>query len=216
MTAMRQIAFMLLVACFPLAPARAQSCGTMNPNNVFISFADASAMCSNATTAGCTIADPIQFAASAFGYSFNCATHTFTWNFGDGTPNATSPTAAHVYSMTGFFTVTLTISNPSQTMTLSQLLPIGPIEGPPLVVRFKAQRVSGFDFVFTPDPTVAHFANEVEWDFGDGTVVPVPPSSVMFHGYVNPGTYRVTLRVNRTFTYSSDVVVVTRQRAVRH
>ena len=52
--------------------------------------------------------------------------------------------------------------------------------------------------------------------FDGGTVISAQPSSVMFHSYVNPGTYRVTLRVNRTFTYSSDVTVVTRQRAVRH
>ena len=217
MTPMRRIAFALLLGCLPFAHAHADSCGAMNSNNVFISFADASARCSNATTTGCTVGDPIMFTASAFGYQFNCATHTFTWDFGDGTPNVTDSMApAHVYSMIGFFTVTLTISNPTETLTLSQLLPIGPIEGPPLIIRFNAQRVSGFDFVFTPDPTVAHFANEVEWDFGDGTVIPTQASSVMFHGYVNPGTYRVTLRVNRTFTYSSDVAVVTRQRAVRH
>jgi PKD repeat protein len=213
---MRRIAFALLLGCIPFAQAHGDSCGTMNSNNVFISFADASATCSNATTTGCTAGDPITFAASAFGYTFNCAAHTFAWDFGDGT-NATSPTATHVYSAIGLFTVKLTISSPVETLTLSQLLPVGPTGEPPLlIVRFNTRRVSGFDFVFTPDPAVAMFANEAEWDFGDGAVISAQPSHVIFHSYANPGTYRVTLRVNRTLTYSSDVAAVTRQRAARH
>lgn len=58
-------------------------------------------------TLGCLPAGPTHFTAD---YNFpNDTPETFTWNFGDGTPNGSGATTSHSYSNEGNYTVTLTI-----------------------------------------------------------------------------------------------------------
>ena len=58
---------------------------------------------------------------------------TFQWDFGDGTPNATSSTSSHVYTNAGNYTVTLTVTDVvgnSSTIVKPFLITVNGIDPP--------------------------------------------------------------------------------------
>ena len=74
--------------------------------------------CTSANTKPCRLAELINFAAGASGYDYNCATHTFQWDFGDGKTASTSAiNLQHSYAAIGTYNVSLTISNGTQTVS---------------------------------------------------------------------------------------------------
>src|SRR5207244_4397161 len=51
----------------------------------------------------------VSFAAAGIGYNFSCGTHTFDWDFGDGSPHGSGPTPSHTYASAGSWPVILTV-----------------------------------------------------------------------------------------------------------
>ena len=109
------------------------------------------------------------------------------WDFGDGSGLSASQNPFYAYSLPGTYTVTLIVTNPYGSDTLSQLITINSLTG---------------GFTMSNDTVnigvVVNFfdnstgANSWNWDFGDGF------SSIIqntFHAYSSVGTYTVTLTV---------------------
>src|SRR5262249_44184009 len=69
----------------PPPPPQPGFCATMTTDNWALTFAGNSG-CSwlNNSTVGCAAAESLSFSAQPLGYLISCATHTFSWNFGDG------------------------------------------------------------------------------------------------------------------------------------
>src|SRR5207244_2815376 len=69
----------------------------------------------------CKAGEGVAFSAVAKnGYNLGCTTHNYTWNFGDpssaaNTSNDATPT--HFYNTPGTYTVSLLVSNQTQTST---------------------------------------------------------------------------------------------------
>ncbi len=110
------------------------------------------------------------------------------WSFGDGGVDFV-PNPSYVYNMPGTYTVSLTVSGPggSDTMTVTNLITVDP----PSTSDFSASVTSGYaplttTFVdaSTGSPAAWH------WDFGDGFT-----STAQFpsHTYNAPGFYTVIL-----------------------
>ncbi|MCU1349994.1 MAG: hypothetical protein JWO56_3024 [Acidobacteria bacterium] len=91
------------------------SCAPMTPANVFIGYQGASTRCIPGQV--CAANEPITFRVQTFGYSLACATHTFSWNLGDGTPALHSQETVHEFTNAGSYTVTLTVTNALQSFT---------------------------------------------------------------------------------------------------
>ena len=73
----------------------------------------------------------VPFGASAS--LTHCAGNfSYEWDFGDGSPRASSPFACHRYSTEGDHTWTLTVTSSGATQTVSGVVTISPTLGPPL------------------------------------------------------------------------------------
>lgn len=143
----------------------------------------------------------------------------YSWNFGDGTANSTSPNPAHIYNSAGTFTATLTVTDNSGLTGKSSVLitatqpaanqaPVA-VAGAnvtsgsaPLTVNLSSQ--GSYD----PDGTIASYS----WNFGDGTSSNQANPS---HVYNNAGNYTATLTVtdNGGATASSSVNITVQQAA---
>ncbi len=143
-----------------------------------------------------------------FTYEYNCeaqeitlinSTETggntliFEWDMGDGTSYYTYD-ASHVYSETGMFEVTLTVSNPlcNEEESLSITVP---------VYQFITAQGVGAAVDFCIDATVqfnytGSGADSFEWHFGDGNT---GTENSPLYSYAEPGTYDVTLYVFNEF-----------------
>lgn len=120
------------------------------------------------------------------------------WVFGDGGTSSAAQ-AVWTYQVPGTYTVSLTVSGPggSDTLTKQQLINVS---GPPPVADFAASTSSG------TAPLSVGFQNlssgeisSVRWDFGDGAS---STESAPTHVYTEPGVFDVTLTV--TGPYGSD------------
>jgi len=210
----------------------AATCGTMTPGNVLLGYASRhNGLCS--AIMSCDIGSDIDFIAVGNGYDFNCAPHTFVWNFHDRTPNQieTGPAVRHSYPFGYSGDVTLTITNPQQTLVLSE--PINVQVPPAGWDRWTGLWVTTYDNVVYCEVNWSSSLPPFELDFGDGTIVKgsQPPttlnSPVVFHVYTKPGVYKILVRNGPLspasgFTlddvWSAQVVIrsVPRSRGVRH
>jgi PKD repeat protein len=131
--------------------------------------------------------------------SVGTGTHTYKWDFGDGTVS-TQPTPLHAYSNYGIFTVSLIVTNANgctDTITKINEIVINKVKA----AFTNADTVCALQsFLFTNTSIPAPISNK--WSFGDGT----------FSSAINPikkytvgGTYDVKLISN--FGSCSDSVV---------
>ncbi|PYQ57552.1 MAG: hypothetical protein DMF58_18065 [Acidobacteria bacterium] len=104
-------------------PVPSGACSTMTSTTVFVAYNNPSNSC-NQYGGTCGTGDNITFTASAFGYDFSCANHTFSWTFGDGQVG-TGKSVTHKYSGNGTFTVGLSIFNGTQTFQTSASVVVG-------------------------------------------------------------------------------------------
>jgi len=140
-----------------------------------------------------------------------------TWNFGDGLTNTTRDFIDHQYMSPGVYTVSLSVSGPtgSDSITKVNYITVGGAtpalradfstwsnSGPvPLRVSFRDSSESG---VSEPNGIVSWF-----WNFGDGqTGTEQNPT----HSYSDPGNYTVSLTVTNINGQSD---TVTKQNFVR-
>jgi PKD repeat protein len=127
-----------------------------------------------------------------------------TWSFGDGT-SSTAAVAPKIYASAGQYTVTLTVNGGgTQSTTTRTVVVTGPLNA---------------GFTFSPaNPTVndtVSFSDQSTggvtgwfWTLGDGRGTPLQHPT---HRYAAPGTYTVTLTVNR----NNETKVATQQITVR-
>ncbi len=122
-------------------------------------------------------------------------THTYEWDFGDGS-TGTGMTPTHQYGDNGEYTVILTVTDKDDGVG-SDTLTITVNNVAPTVDAGSDQTVDedstvNFDCAFT-DPGWLDTHTFV-WDFGDGSSTATGPL-VLYHVYVCPGVYTVTLTV---------------------
>lgn len=124
---------------------------------------------------------------------------TFTWDFGDGSSDATGTAVNHVYANPGPYTVTLTVDDGDGGEDVQQMqinveeaevnIDIDDIDAPDNLDE-------GEQGQFSADASASNEADlTYEWDFGDGTA-PVEGQNVN-HTFADEGTgtFNVTLRV---------------------
>ncbi len=118
---------------------------------------------------------------------------SYAWDFGDGT-KSTAQNPVKVYSFAGVYTVTLTVSGPGGTNTLTKadLITASSSRSTP-VAAFSASPTSGtgpltVKFTSAATGNITSYA----WNFGDGTTSTAQnPTKV----YSTPGAYSVSLTV---------------------
>jgi PKD repeat protein len=114
----------------------------------------------------------------------------WAWDFGDGgTSGLENP--SHAYAKDGVYTVTLEVTSPDGTASVSHDVTVGT---PAVLAAAFAANVSGLNASFvdhsTPGPSgpITGWA----WDFGDGNTSTLQNPT---HTYATTGTYTVTLTV---------------------
>ncbi|HEY0432451.1 MAG TPA: PKD domain-containing protein, partial [Chitinophagaceae bacterium] len=118
---------------------------------------------------------------------------SWQWDFGDGT-TSTDQSPAHTYANTGFYTVSLIITNSNgckSSLTLGRYIRI--VSG--VSVDFAASQPSSCQapFMINLQQQASGPGNlSYTWDFGNGQTSTLPNPSTI---YASPGTYPVTLSV---------------------
>lgn len=137
-------------------------------------------------------ADPINGSAPLTVYFTDLSTgviDNWLWDFGDG-GTSIDQNPVHIYSSSGIYTVSLTVSNSYDSDTESKTDYINVSISPP-VANFTADPVSGYlplEVTFT-DLSVGNSTSWL-WDFGDNsTSTDANPT----HIYSSSGSYNVTL-----------------------
>ncbi|MEQ1894383.1 MAG: PKD domain-containing protein, partial [Planctomycetota bacterium] len=116
---------------------------------------------------------------------------SWAWDFGDGNSSNASSTS-NTYTQPGIFPVSLTVSGPGGTDTLTRASYVF-VDAPAPTADFSAAPLSG------PAPLAVTFSDASSglidswvWDFGDGAQAFDPFTG---HNYTLPGTYTVTLTI---------------------
>jgi gliding motility-associated-like protein len=129
---------------------------------------------------------------------------TYSWSFGDGTPNSTSNSPSHNYTAAGTYTVKLVVTSSGGCKDSITKTNYVLIQG--ITANFSSNITSGcagsivaFTDISTPLSTTRI------WDFGDGTATSTLANPT--HTYPNPGTYAVSLTANSGGCTDSEIKV---------
>jgi PKD repeat protein len=108
-------------------PAQPKVCGTLSTANVAVAYTSAS--CSN-LSGSCKAQEAMAFTAGG-SYDFSCnATHTYDWDFGDGSAHSNQPAPSHTFAGAGTYPVKLVVSNGSSSATVTKSIVVGGSTGP--------------------------------------------------------------------------------------
>jgi PKD repeat protein len=187
-------------------PTPSGSCGAMTSNSVFVTYTGSVSGCS--TLSGtCQTNEGMSFAANSFApYHFTCATHSFTWDFGDGSATATGQTASHTYANQGTYHMKVTVNNGSQSFDALADVKVGPGGSPATIINsmdftITPWVISGVrvpnGYVFTPSSDPVGSVKTWQWDFGDGktqiTKTADPGHGVTTNAYATDASYTITM-----------------------
>jgi PKD repeat protein len=173
----------------------------------------------SSTSASPAVQDIITFDASAtrLGASACGTACSYTWDFGDGSNNIGATTSGmiiqHLYSSSGVFIVTLTVTGPvgtssSVTKTVTVAPPALPVAAfdptpasptAPATVTFDASRST-----VGLGATISQYV----WTFGDGTPGATTTDPAVSHSYNAAGSFNVTLYVVDSLGRRSATTVV--------
>ncbi|MGI9190664.1 MAG: PKD domain-containing protein [Chitinophagaceae bacterium] len=140
----------------------------------------------------------LQYNFISSGTCINCATQTYTWDFGDGTilSNA-SANVNHTYATPGFYNVCLTVNGVAANSTTCsntscQAISVVANPAPCNSTASYTSSINAQTASFTNNSTCFNCAiTSYVWDFGDGSPTNNTPSPT--HTYAAPGTYTVCL-----------------------
>jgi len=143
---------------------------------------------------------------------------TYEWTFGDGTPMTTTtvPNISHTYNAIGTYTVML-VAVDSNTCnvrdTVFTHIRAGDKRALVAMNFTKLDPCDSFKYQFNNvsvlPPGVPFSANSFVWDFGDGTVPDTTGPVSVFHNYIAPGSYNVSLTLIDTNYCNSPEIVDT-------
>jgi len=106
-------------------PSGGGNCPTMFPDsNVYITYVGPTSLCFLGGDTSCKVGESVAFTANKLGYDFNCSSHTFTWDFGDG-GHSSDQNPTHTYATDGTYKVTLHIVNATQSVDLTATVKVG-------------------------------------------------------------------------------------------
>ena len=195
-------------------------CGSLSTSTVAPTFSAPSGCSSSNAASKCAANETISFNVGTSGYSFSCATHTFQWNFGDGT-SGTGINPTHKYAA-GNYTASVAISSPTQTVTVTVPVSVnsgGGSTGPcgemtPLKLFIVYANASGTCNQASPNSScqsnellnfsvdVFNYAlscapHTITWDFGDGGSA---TGRAVTHTFSRSDAYTVRATVNNGTT----------------
>jgi PKD repeat protein len=134
-----------------------------------------------------TVGTPVTFTATASG---GLPPFSFSWNFGDGTPNVLGQTLSHTYSVKGTYAIRVNATDfAGSLVTSSAMITINPLTLAAGFTTSPASPIVGQPVTFTARPSGGTAPYLISWNFGDGT------STIGFqvvHSYIAVGTYTVT------------------------
>ncbi len=135
---------------------------------------------------------------------------TYGWAFGDGV-TAAGCTVTHVYTVSGTYTCTLTVSDGIASDTDEEIIVIQPNYPPDARISPVQNGVQYAAVAF--DGSGSEDANNdlltFAWDFGDGITTSAVTNSVASHRYLDPGEYTITLTVSDGELSDTDACAVT-------
>ena len=136
------------------------------------------------------------------------------WNFGDGTPNASTKSPSHIYNKAGDFKVMLTVTNTltgcdAKDSTMIYVTTVNP--------KFSANNIQPcvldsvvFTNLIKANSSANYKAASYSWDFGDPNSGPsnLSVDSIAKHRFSSPGKYSIKLKVTETRACTDSVLMV--------
>nr|WP_243436148.1 PKD domain-containing protein [Acanthopleuribacter pedis] len=123
-------------------------------------------------------------------------TLTYTWDFGDGSPEVRQQSPSHTFTETGQYLVTLTVTDNrgARVLRVQQVTVYDNL--PPQITTLTVPGEGRVDVALTMAATIQDIEDDAfttSWDFGDGTAA--VGGNPVEHAYAAPGVYTVTLTV---------------------
>lgn len=113
---------------------------------------------------------------------------SWSWNYGDASPNGNTQNPTHTYATAGSYTTTLIVASGSGCSdTIAQTVVVNPIP----TAQFTSNNVCANDTSFFNSTSLGN-PTTFTWNFGDATIDNTNNPSPS-HLYASPGTYNVTL-----------------------
>jgi PKD repeat protein len=215
-------------------------CSDMNPpTNVYMNYSGPTSGCTS-VVGTCAASENINFSLGVQGYNLDCTTHTYEWDFGDGTPKSTDKNATHAYTQGGDYPVSLKINRlDGKTATISRTVKVAGgnscpnmVAGENIIVVFfgakskctlgggTCQEDESLSFGLIGGYNFSCSTHTLEWDFGDGT--PKGNGQSPSHAYAKGGDYHGTVKIKNSkqeISVPFDIkipVTPTRTRSARH
>jgi PKD repeat protein len=195
--------------------AQPKPCGTLTQTSV--SFGWTGTSCTE-TGGTCKPSDAVAFRPVGTGYDFSCtsATHSYDWDFGDGSAHSSLAQPTHSYNGPATVTVKLLVGNGSSSTTISRVLTVAAPgtggNGDPCGTMIPDQNVyvtyygdgctavagscnAKADVAFAVSSSGYNFdcaVHSYSWDFGDSKQ---STDKAPTHRYTADGTYHVKVHV---------------------
>lgn len=128
------------------------------------------------------------------------STSSYTWKYGDATPNGSGDPSSHTYAANGTYMATLTVNNTVTCVSsITKTIVVNSISVTPcnLVANYTHTVGSGGSVNFANASTGTNPNATYYWDFGDGFTSANPSP---LHTYSSAGAYNVLLFVNNQTT----------------
>ncbi len=116
---------------------------------------------------------------------------SYDWDFGDGSARSTAVNPIHVYTISGTYTITLTVNSPFGADSASSVIvidgkPVAPTAAFTATLPALVNQPVSFTNLTAGTPPISY-----TWDFGDGS--PVVSEVSPTHTFTATGSYTVTL-----------------------